>query len=140
MSRTLPIAAVAVVALGAGATGAVPAAATSSGIVAAHKLVVAVRKNLPPAAERRLAVLVLVGRGTGAPAGAVATASKPLTVLLADRGLYHVTAEIDSACDGACAATYHVSGSADHKLVVVPSCRSHGPGFVCSTVRILRAY
>lgn len=117
-----------------------PAAAATNKPAATHKLVVAVAKNLSPTAEKKLAVLVLISQSGGAAAGAVATPSKPLSVLLARSGLYRVTIEIDSSCKGRCAASYRLSGSADHKLRVVPSCRLNGAGLTCSKVKIVRAY
>jgi hypothetical protein len=105
-----------------------------------HKLIVAVKKNLAPAVEKKLAVLVLLSQDGGAPAGAVATPSKPLTVLLDNRGLFRVKAEIDSSCKGSCDASYRISGSANHQLEVVPSCQPKGSGFVCSKVRIVKVY
>lgn len=95
---------------------------------------------MSPAAERKLAVLVLVSRPGGAPAGALATASKPLTVLQASTGLYRVRAEIGSSCRGSCAATYRISGAADHRLEVIPTCRLVSSGFLCTRVRIVRVY
>jgi hypothetical protein len=101
---------------------------------------VAVKKNLPPAAEKRLAFLVLIRQNGGAPAGAVATTSKALTVLLANGGLYRVKAEIDSSCKGSCASSYRISGSANHKLEIVPSCQPKGTGFVCTKVETVKVY
>ena len=75
-----------------------------------------------------------------APGGAVATPSKPLTVHLDNGRLYRVKAEIDSACKGSCAASYRISGSANHKLMVIPSCQPNGSGFVCSKVKIVKVY
>lgn len=117
-----------------------PAAAKTSKAVVTHKLIVAVEKNLAPAAEKKLAVLVLISQDGGAPAGAVATPRKPLTVLLDNRGLYRVTAEIDSSCKGSCRASYRIAGSANHRLEVVPTCRPRGSGFVCSRVKIAKVY
>jgi hypothetical protein len=97
-----------------------------------HKLIVAVEKNLAPAGERRLSVLVLITQTGVAPAGAVATPSKPLTVHLANRRLYRVTAEIDSSCKGSCKASYRIAGSANHKLTV--------SAFVCSKIKIVKVY
>jgi hypothetical protein len=116
------------------------AGAKTNNAIGAHKLIVVVKKNLTPAAEKKLAVLVLLSRNGGAPAGAVAAPAKPLTVLLANRGLYRVRAEIDTSCRGSCAGSYRISGSANHKLEVVPSCRPKGSGFVCSRVRIVKVY
>jgi hypothetical protein len=117
-----------------------PAASKTNNAVATHRLIVAVKKNLAPAAEKKLAVLVLISQNGGAPAGAVATQSKPLTVLLDNSGPYRVKAEIDSSCKGSCAASYRISRSANHKLEVVPSCQPGGAGFVCSKVEIVKVY
>ena len=57
-----------------------------------------------------------------------------------DSGLYRVKARIDSACKGSCDASYRISGSANHKLEVVPSCQPKGSGFVCSKVKIVKVY
>src|SRR6478672_440095 len=138
MFRRFRVAAV-VLALVSSATGVLPAAANNNKAVVTHKLIVAVKKNLAPALERKLAVLVLLSQDGGAPAGAVATPSKPLTVLLDNRGLFRVKAEIDS-CKGSCAASYRISGSANHKLQVVPDCQPKGSGFVCSKVKIVKVY
>ena len=140
MFRRFLVAAVVVLALVSSATAVLPAAAKTNKAVVTHKLIVAVKKNLAPAAEKKLAVLVLISQNGGAPAGAVATSSKPLTVLLDKSGLYRVKAEIDSSCKGSCAASYRISGAANHKLKVVPSCQPHGSGFVCSKVKIVKIY
>jgi hypothetical protein len=139
MFRRFLIAAVIVLALASSAT-AVPAVATTNKAVLTHKLIVAVKKNVAPAAEKKLAILVLISQNGGAPAGAVATPSKPLAVLLDNSGLYRVTAEIDSSCKGSCYASYRISGSANHKLEMIPSCQPKGSGFVCSKVKIVKVY
>ena len=130
-----------VLALVSSATAALPAAAKPErAVVTHHTLIVAVKKSLSPAAEKKLAVLVLISQNGRAPAGAVATASKPLTVHLGNGRLYRVKAEIDSSCDGTCAASYSISGSANHKLQIVPSCQPKGTRFICSTIKIVKAY
>jgi hypothetical protein len=140
MLRRLLIAAVSL-ALVSGATAVLPAAAETNKAVGTHKLIVAVKRTMAPAAEKKLAVLVLISQKSGAPAGALATPSKPLTVLQRDSGLYRVKAEIDSTCKGSCAApSYRISGSANHKLEVVPSCQLKGSGFVCSKVKVVKIY
>lgn len=139
MFRRFVIAAVVLV-LVLSATAVSSAAAETNKAVGTHKLIVVVKKNLAPAAEKKLAVLVLISQNGGAPAGALATPSKPLTVFLDNRGLYRVRAEIDSACKGSCDGSYRVSGSANHKLEVVPSCQPKGSGFVCSKVKIVAVY
>ena len=139
MSGRLRIAAVGSLALALSAA-VLPAAAKTSNAVGTHKLIVAVKKNLAPAAEKKLAVLVLISQKGGAPAAAVARPSKPLTVLQNSSGVYRVKAEIDSSCKGGCAASYRISGSANHKLEVIPTCQLKGSGFVCSTVKIVKVY
>ena len=134
------VAAVVFLALVLSATAVLPAAAKTNEAVGTHKLIVAVKKNLASAAEKKLAVLVLIRQNGGAPAGALATPSKPLTVLLDDSGVYRVKAEIGSSCKGSCDASYRFSGSANHKLEVVPSCQPKGSGFVCSKVKIVKVY
>jgi len=84
--------------------------------------------------------LVLISQTGGAPAGALATPSKPLTVLQSNNGLYRVKAEIDSSCKGGCEASYRISGSANHKLEVIPRCQLKSSGFVCSKVKIVKIY
>ena len=139
MFRRVLVAAVAVLALVSTSAAAVtPTAVEADKAVVAHKLTVAVRKNLAPAAEKKLALLVLISQNGGAPAGVVASPAKPVTVLLDNGGRYRVKAEIDSSCSGTCAATYRISGSADHKLEIIPSCRPKGSGFVCSKIRIVK--
>ena len=126
-------------ALVAGATAVLPAGAQTTERVGTHTLVVTVKKTMAPAAEKRLAVLVLISQDDAAPAGALATPGKPLTVLQRSRGPYRIKAEIDSTCRGGCSApTYRISGSANHRLEIVPSCRPAGAGFVCSNVRIVK--
>ena len=122
------------------ATAVLPAAATTGSAGRTHKLIVVVKKTMAPAADKKLAVLVLIRQKGGAPAGALATPSKPLTVLQSNNGLYRVKAEIDSSCKGSCDASYRISGSANHKLEVIPSCQLKGSGFVCSKVKIVKVY
>jgi hypothetical protein len=138
MFRRFPVAAVVVLALGSTAAAVLPAAARTNKTVVTHTLIVTVKKNLAPAAEKKLAVLILISQNGGAPAGAVATPSKPLTVRLGNGRVYRVQAEIDFACKGSCAAGYRISGSANHRLQVVPSCRLNRAGFVCTKVSIVK--
>ena len=114
--------------------------ATTDRAVSAHKLIVAVEKTLGPKAEKKLAVLVIISQNGGPPAAAVATASKPLTILQSNSGLYRVKAELDVSCRGSCETSYRISGSANHKLQVIPSCRLESAGFVCSRVKIVKVY
>jgi hypothetical protein len=122
------------------ATALLPAAARPAGAAVGHKLIVAVEKSRAAAADTRLAVLVLISRNGGAPAGAVATPSTPLSILLDHGGPYRVRVEIDSSCEGRCAASYRVSGSADHRLDIVPSCKPSGSRFVCSKLELVEVY
>jgi hypothetical protein len=140
MFRRFLTAAVVSLALVLGSTAVLPAAATTKKAAGTHKLIVAVKKTLGPAAEKKLAVLVLISQNGGAPAGALATTSKPVTVLQSNSGLYRVTAEIESSCKGSCDASYRISGSANHKLEVIPSCQLEGSRFVCSKVKIVEVY
>jgi len=100
MFRRLHIAAVVFLALAVSATAVLPAAAKTNEAAGAHRLIVAVKKNMAPAAETKLAVLVLLRHNGGPRAGGLATPSKPLTVLQENSGLYRVKAEIDSSCKG----------------------------------------
>ena len=140
MFRRVLVAAAVVLALVSSATTVLPAFAKTNKAVVTHKLILAVKKTLPPAAQKKLAVLVLITQNGGAPAGAVATQSRPLTVLLDNRGPYRVEAEIDSSCKGQCAASLRISGSANHKLEVIPRCQLKRSGFVCSKVEIVKVY
>jgi hypothetical protein len=140
MFRRFLVAAVVVFALVSSATAVLPALAKTNKAVVSHKLIVAVKKNLAPAAQKKLAVLVLISQNGGAPAGFVATASRPRTVFLANSRPNRVKAEIDSTCKGHCDASLRISGSANHKLEIVPSCRPKGSGFVCSKVKIVKVY
>jgi hypothetical protein len=140
MFRRSLTAAIVLLALVLTATAVLPAAARTTTAVRTHKLIVAVKKTMAPAAEKKLAVLVLISQNGGAPAGALATPSKPLTVFQSNSRLNRVKAVIDSACKGSCAASYRISGSANHKLEVIPSCRPKGSGFVCSKVKVVKIY
>lgn len=131
-----------VVAVAVSATAVLPAAARTNKAVGTHKLIVAVKKTLAPA----LAIGVQIKQNGSAPAGGGSTASKPLTVILDNSGLYDVKVWINSdSCTGSCEATRRVSGSTNHKLLVVPRCQltssgSKGSRFVCSRVKIVKVY
>jgi hypothetical protein len=140
MFRGILFLAVVFLALFFNATAVFPGSAESIRAVGTHKLIVAVKKNLAPPAEKKLAVLVLISQHRGAPAGALATPNEPLTVLQRNSGLYRVKAEIDTSCNGSCDASYRIPGSANHKLEVIPSCQLKGSGFVCSKVKIVKVY
>lgn len=114
--------------------------ATTVQAAVAHTLIVAVRANVPRAPESKLAVLILITQDGGAPAGAVATARRPLTIALANSGSYRIHAEIDASCRGRCDATHRISGSTGHKVEIVPSCQPAGSGFTCNGVSIVEVY
>ena len=139
MARRVLVATVVLLALVSGAATSSSTAKTNQA-VATHRLILVVKTSLPPAAEKKLAVLVLISQNGGAPAATVATPSKPLTIHLDNRGLFRVKAQLDSPCKGTCAASYRISGSVNHKLEIVPSCRLKGSGFVCSRIEFIKVY
>jgi hypothetical protein len=141
MFRRVFLPAVVVLALVVSAATALPAAAKTNSALATHKLIVAVKRNMPPAAEKKLAVLVMIRQKAVPPAGALATPDKPLVVIQDNRRVYRVKVEIDSSCTGTCSAkTYRISGAARHKLEVIPSCQLESSGFVCSKVKVVKIY
>src|SRR5881398_827906 len=103
--RRILIAAVVFLALVSCATAVLPAAATTDSAGRTHKLIVVVKKTMTPAADKKLAVLVLIRQKGGAPAGALAWPNKPLTVFQSNGRLSQVTADINS-CTGSCHASY----------------------------------
>ena len=140
MFRRFLVATVVVLALVSSPTADLPAAAKTNKAAVTHKLIVAVKKNLAPAAEKKLAVLVLIRQDGGALPEPWPRRASLFRVLLDNSGLYRVKAEIDSSCKGSCDASYRISGSTSHKLKVVPSCQPNGSGFVCSKVKIVKVY
>ena len=138
MFHRLLVAVLVVLTFGVSATARSPASVNVA--VGTHRLIVEVANRLGPAADKKLVVLVLISERGGAPAGGLATPSKPLTVLQEHTGVYRVRAVIDSSCRGGCDASYGISGSADHRLQVIPSCRLERSRFVCSNVRIVKVY
>ena len=141
MFRRALIPAVVFLALVSSATAVLSAAGEAQTGVSTHKLIVTVKKTMAPAAEKNLAVLILMNQNGGPSAGALAKPSRPLTVLQQNTGLFRVKAEIDSSCKGSCdARPYRISGAANHKLEVIPSCQPKGSGFVCSKVKIVKIY
>ena len=67
MFRRVLIAAVVFLALVLNATAVLPAAAKTNKAAGTHKLIVAVRKNMPTAADKKLAVLVLISQNGALP-------------------------------------------------------------------------
>ena len=98
---------------------------------------------LPVEAYRDLVSRALaedIGGGDATSALTLEPGQRARGVLLAKSGLYRVKAEIDSSCKGHCDGSLRISGSANHKLVIVPSCQPRGAGFVCSRVKIVKVY
>ena len=95
---------------------------------------------MAPAAEKKLAVLVLINQNGGPYAAALATPSRPRTFFQDNIRLYRVKAVIEYPCTGSCSASYRIYGSANHKLEFVPSCQPKGSGFVCDKVKIVKVY
>jgi hypothetical protein len=140
MFRRFLIAAVVALAIGSIALAASPAGARTSTTAGGHKLIVAVKKTMAPAAEKKLSVLVLISQKGGSPAAALAAPGRPLTVLQSNSGLYRVKAEINTDCTGSCSASYRISGAANHKLEVIPTCQPKGSGFVCSKTKVVKVH
>jgi hypothetical protein len=119
-----------------------PAAArTASAARVHHKLFVAVKQNMPPAAAKKLVVAVNVNQNGGPWASSEATTSKPAVFIQANRRRYLVKVFLESSCKGACETTgYRISGAARHKLMVVPSCQYANKVFTCSKLRVVKVY
>jgi hypothetical protein len=126
----------------AGALVVLPAAArTTSAARIHHKLFVAVKQNMPAAAENKLVVAVLVNQHGGPWASSEATASKPAVFIQNNRRRYLVKVFLESSCKGACETTgYRISGAARHKLMVIPSCQYANKVFTCSKIRVVKVY
>ena|SRR5690349_1953766 len=140
MFRRLLIPAVVFLALVLSATAVLSAAAETHQGVRSHKLIVTVKKTMASAGEKKFAVLVLINQNGGPYAAGSAWPGKPLTVFQENSGLFSVKAVIND-CKGICAARpYRISGAADHKLEVIPSCRPKGSSFVCSKIRVVKIY
>ncbi|HEX5172634.1 MAG TPA: hypothetical protein VFV91_00645, partial [Gaiellaceae bacterium] len=101
----------------AGALAVLPAAArTTSAARVHHKLFVAVKQNMPAAAEKKLVVAVNVNQHGGPWASSEATTSKPAVFIQNNRRRYLVKVFLESTCKGACETTgYRISGAARHK-------------------------
>ena len=106
-----------------------------------HKLFVAVKQNMPAAAEKKLVIAVNVNQHRGPWASSEATPSKPAVFVQQNRRRYLVKVFFESSCKGACETTgYRISGAARHKLMVIPSCQYANNVFTCSKLRVVKVY
>lgn len=120
-----------------------PAAArTTSAASTHHKLFVSVKQNMPAAAEQKLVVAVNVNQNGGPWASSEATAIKPAVFIQENGRRYLVKVFLESSCKGVCETKggYRISGSARHKLMVIPSCRYANRVFACSEIRVVKVY
>ena len=106
-----------------------------------HKLFVAVKQNMPPAAEKKLVVAVIVNQNGGPWASSEATPSKPAVFIQENSRRYLVKVFLESSCKGVCETKgYRISGAARHKLMVIPSCHYANKVFTCSKLRVVKVY
>ena len=117
------------------------AAGTTSATRIQHKLFVAVKQNMPAAAEKKLVIAVMVNQNGGPWASSEATPSKPAVFIQNNSRRYLVKVFLESSCKGVCATTgYRISGAARHKLMVIPSCQYANKVFTCSKIRVVKVY
>jgi hypothetical protein len=127
--------------IAASALAVLPAAARTTGAASHHKLFVAVKQNMPAAAENKLVVAVMVNQNGGPWASSEATASKPAVFIQNNRRRYLVKVFLESSCKGVCETKgYRISGAARHKLMVIPSCQYANKVFTCSKIRVVKVY
>ena len=125
----------------AGASAVLPAAARTGAASTHHKLFVAVKQNMPAAAEKKLVVAVNVNQNGGPSASSEATTSKPAVFIQNNSRRYLVKVFLESSCKGVCETTgYRISGAARHKLMVIPSCQYANKVFTCSKIRVVKVY
>src|ERR1700749_4878773 len=126
----------------ASALAVLPAAArTTSDARTHHKLFVAVKQNMPAAAENKLVVAVNVNQNGGAWASSEATPSKPAVFIQNNSRRYLVKVFLESSCKGVCETKgYGISGAARHKLMVIPTCQYANTVFTCSRIRVVKVY
>jgi hypothetical protein len=127
----------------ASALAAFPAAATTTSAARIHhKLFVAVKKNLPAAAEQKLVIAVMVNQNGGPWASSEATPSKPAVFIQDNPRRYLVKVFLESSCKGFCETKggYRISGAARHKLMVIPRCQYANNVFTCSKIRVVKVY
>jgi hypothetical protein len=127
----------------AGVLAVLPAAArTTSAARIHHKLFVAVKQNMPAAAEKKLVVAVNVNQNGGPYASSEATTSKPAVFIQQNSRRYLVKVFLESSCKGVCETKggYRISGAARHKLMVIPRCQYANKVFTCSKIRVVKVY
>lgn len=127
----------------AGVLAVLPAAArTTSAARIHHKLFVAVKQNMPAAAEKKLVVGVKVNQNGGPWASSEATTSKPAVFIQQNSRRYLVKVFFESTCKGVCETKggYRISGAARHKLMVIPTCQYANNVFTCSKIRVVKVY
>jgi len=118
-----------------------PAAASTSAASTHHKLFVAVKQNMPAAAENKLVIAVNVNQNGGPWASSEATPSKPAVFVQENSRRYLVKVFLESSCKGVCETQgYRISGAARHKLMVIPSCQYADKVFTCSKIRVVKVY
>jgi hypothetical protein len=117
------------------------AASTTSAASTHHKLFVAVKLNMPAAAEKKLVVAVNVNQNGGPWASSEATSSKPAVFVQDNSRRYLVKVFLESSCKGVCETKgYGISGAARHKLMVIPSCQYANKVFTCSKIQVVKVY
>jgi hypothetical protein len=126
----------------ASALAVLPAAArTTSAARIHHKLFVAVKQNMPAAAEKKLVVAVEVNQNGGPWASSEATPYKPAVFIQNNSRRYVVKTFLESSCKGVCETNgYGISGAARHKLMVIPTCQYANNVFTCSKIRVVKVY
>jgi hypothetical protein len=125
----------------ASALAVLPAAARTTSAAGTHHLFVAVKHNMPGAAEKKLVVAVMVNQNGGPWASSEATPSKPAVFIQDNSRLYLVKVFLESSCKGFCETKgYRISGAARHKLMVVPRCQYANKVFTCSKIRVVKVY
>jgi hypothetical protein len=119
-----------------------PAAARTTTAASHHKLFVAVKQNMPAAAEKQLAIGIKINQSGGPYAGSEATPFKPAVFIQNNRRTYLVKVFFESTCKGACETKggYRISGAARHKLMVIPTCQYANKVFTCSKLRVVKVY
>jgi hypothetical protein len=125
----------------ASALAVLPAAARTTSAASTHHLFVAVKQNMPAAAEKKLVVAVNVNQNGGPWASSEATPSKPAVFIQNNSRRYLVKVFVESSCKGLCETKgYRISGAARHKLMVIPSCQYANKVFTCSKIRVVKVY
>lgn len=118
-----------------------PAAARTTRTTSTHHLFVAVKQNMPTAAEKKLVIAVDVNQNGGPAASSEATPFKPAVFIQDNSRRYLVKVFFESTCKGACETTgFRISGAARHKLMVIPSCQYADKVFTCSKLRVVKVY